>query len=138
MHGIVDKAPNAEAAGYFIRYWLDNDNYDIYNTFISDSAQSFYVELANASSDKKLYITDPSVAKLVSMCDVDYYWDRFEKGDASAIVDDAVEKANKAMQEYSNTIKDSNNSIDKQNVKFNCFLNKRKNKLKFRRFISRM
>ena len=97
MHGIVDKAPNAEAAGYFIRYWLDNDNYDIYNTFISDSARSFYVELANASSDKKLYITDPSVAKLVSMYDVDYYWDRFEKGDASAIVDDAVEKANKAI-----------------------------------------
>ncbi len=47
MYGIVEKAPNADGAGYFIRYWLDNDNYDLQNTYITAEAGNFYYELTS-------------------------------------------------------------------------------------------
>ena len=58
MYGIIDGAPNADAAGYFLRYWLDPANYDLGNTFISPEAGKFYYDLINQSADKKYFNFD--------------------------------------------------------------------------------
>ena len=64
MHGIIDGAPNADAAGYFIRYWLDPKNYDLNNTFITIEAGNFYYELINTVADQKYFCPDQPVAYL--------------------------------------------------------------------------
>ena len=65
MYGIVDGAPNANAAGYFIRYWLDPKNYDLQNTFVSPEAGQFYYALINKSADEKYFNYDDAVGTLV-------------------------------------------------------------------------
>ncbi len=46
-YGIVKGSKNPKAAGMFIRYFLDPDNYDMSETFISTDAAKFYFELCN-------------------------------------------------------------------------------------------
>ncbi len=65
MYGIMDGAPNANAAGYFIRYWLDPDNYDLYDTFISNKAANFYFELTNTEADDKYFNFDDCCCSFV-------------------------------------------------------------------------
>ena len=65
MYGIVDGAPNANAAGYFIRYWLDSDNYDLQNTFITPEAGQFFYGLTNKTADEKYFNFDDAIGMLV-------------------------------------------------------------------------
>ena len=64
MYGIIDGAPNADAAGYFIRYWLDPKNYDLDNTFLTAAAGKFYYELTNTVADQKYFCYDKAAAVL--------------------------------------------------------------------------
>lgn len=53
MYGIINGAPNANAAGYFIRYWLDPKNYDLDNTYISKACGNFYFSLTDSEASDK-------------------------------------------------------------------------------------
>lgn len=53
--GIVKNAPHADAAGYFLRYFLDYRSYDLGEHFISTDAGTFYYELTNTPADQKYY-----------------------------------------------------------------------------------
>ena len=44
-YGIVRGSKNPEAAGMFIRYFLDPANYDLEKTFVSKEAAKFYFEM---------------------------------------------------------------------------------------------
>ena len=48
-YGIVKGAKNPQAAGLFLRYFLDPANYDLENTFISNEAGQFYFDLIKAN-----------------------------------------------------------------------------------------
>lgn len=64
-YGIVDGAPNADAAGYFIRYWLDYKSYDLNMAFISTEAGNFYYELINKTVDQKYFNYDATTCRYV-------------------------------------------------------------------------
>ncbi len=64
-YGIVDGAPNADAAGYFIRYWLDYKNYDLDNTFLSVDAGNFYYDVINRTVDQKYFNFDATTCRYV-------------------------------------------------------------------------
>ena len=59
--GIVKNAPNANAAGYFIRYIADYRNYDLQNAFLTPEAGNFYYELINEISHNKCFNFDDSL-----------------------------------------------------------------------------
>ncbi len=65
MYGIIDGAPNANAAGYFIRYWLDYNNYDLGNTFLTTEAGDFYYQLINTTADEKYFQFDDPLSTLL-------------------------------------------------------------------------
>ncbi len=74
MHGIVDGAPHANAAGYFLRYWLDPENYsDIFDTFISNKAANFYFELTNSEADDKYFNFDLAFSNLLGESSTDVF-----------------------------------------------------------------
>lgn len=57
--GICKGAKNPGAAGLFIRYYLDVNNYDLESEFISKEAQTFFFEAASrSSSDMFIHVTD--------------------------------------------------------------------------------
>lgn len=52
--GIIKGAKNPEAAGVFLRYYLDVNNYDTADAFISSEAESFFFKLTSGiTTDKK-------------------------------------------------------------------------------------
>ena len=65
MYGIIDGAPNADAAGYFLRYWLDYNNYDLGHTFLSTDAGNFYYQLINTTADQKYFQFDDPLSTLL-------------------------------------------------------------------------
>ena len=116
MYGICAKAPNADAAGYFIRYWLDYKNYDLESTFISIDAGNFYYELINQGAENKYFNFDFACANLIGH-DNAYAFTRGARTSPSAgtktaidsvsnLVDDAVKKANALIE---STVKDQAN-----------------------------
>lgn len=108
MYGIIDKAPNADAAGYFIRYWLDPDNYDLNNTFLTIEAGQFYYELINRTADEKYFCFDKPVATLIGES-VSVFWSPVRSASSAGVktaldsvsnkVDQAVTAANKLVQD---------------------------------------
>ena len=64
-HGIVDGAPNADAAGYFLRYWMDYHNWDLENSFINTEAAEFYYKIANSTANDKYFNFDYPLATLI-------------------------------------------------------------------------
>ena len=67
--GIVKNAPNANAAGYFIRYIADYRNYDLQNTFLTPEAGKFYYELINQPSQEKYFNFDSSLFSAIGETD---------------------------------------------------------------------
>lgn len=65
LYGIVDGAPNADAAGYFIRYWLDYKSYDLNMAFISTDAGNFYYELINKTASEKYFNFDATTCRYI-------------------------------------------------------------------------
>lgn len=58
MYGIVAGAKNPNAGAYFIRYWLDNENYDLSQLCINEEATQFYLDIGNHAADEKFYSFD--------------------------------------------------------------------------------
>jgi ABC-type glycerol-3-phosphate transport system substrate-binding protein len=107
MYGICDKAPNADAAGYFIRYWLDPDCYDLENTFLTNAAGNFYYELTNTEATDKYFNYETACMTLIGK-DIKEIWTPVRNASSagvktaidsvSNIVDQAVAKANEIVQ----------------------------------------
>ncbi len=55
--GLIKGSKNPEAAGLFLRYYLDVSNYDLDSAFISTSAKNFFFKLTSSGSaaDKNMY-----------------------------------------------------------------------------------
>ena len=108
MYGICDKAPNADAAGYFIRYWLDPDNYDLQNTFLTPAAGQWYYTLINTVATQKYFCFDKPVANLIGE-QVSVFWSPVRSASSAGVktaldsvspqVDQAVAAANKLIQD---------------------------------------
>ena len=108
MYGIIDGAPNADAAGYFIRYWLDPANYDLNNAFISVAAGNFYYGLTNIPATEKYFPRDYSCLSLIGEASNTLYTKVRQVSSAgvktaidevSNVVDKAVEAANKIVDD---------------------------------------
>ncbi len=52
--GSIRGSKNPVAAGIFLRYYLDVNNYDLDSAFISEDAQEFFFKLTSMKTDKKL------------------------------------------------------------------------------------
>lgn len=72
MHGIVAGAPNANAAGYFLSYWLDPMNYSD-NPFISRKAANFYFQLTNSEAYDKHFNVEYSCLKAFGLDSAEIY-----------------------------------------------------------------
>lgn len=108
MYGIIDGAPNADAAGYFIRYWLDPANYELNNAFISVDAGNFYYGLTNIPATKKCFPKDYSCLALIGEASNDLYTNVRKANSAGVktaidevtnIIDKAVNEANKVVSD---------------------------------------
>ena len=107
MYGIVDGAPNADAAGYFIRYWLDPANYDLQNTFLTPEAGQWYYTLTNTVATQKYFNYEQACMSLIGESNTALYTEVRKATSAgvktaidsvSNIVDKAVAEANKIVQ----------------------------------------
>ncbi len=78
MYGIVDGAANMDAAGYFLRYWLDAENYDLTNHFIDNASGLFYYELTTVSAYDKGFNFDNQYAKILGYPSMNYFWSKYE------------------------------------------------------------
>ena len=65
MYGIIAGAKNADAAGYFLRHFLDYRNYDLQNTFITAEAGNFYYEVTNTVAYEKYFNFDDACCTFV-------------------------------------------------------------------------
>ena len=74
MFGIVEGAKNPDAAGYFIRYWLDSQNYDLTKHIYNIKEGNFYYENTNHVSGDKFFNFDDAGAKLVNMHSKEDFW----------------------------------------------------------------
>ncbi len=112
MYGIVRGAKHANAAGYVLRHFLDNRNYDHSSTFISDEARDFYFEITGVNAEKKYFTFDDHCGALIGLPEY-----TISKGATSATskndvateikavnnqVNKAVEAANKLIEELKN------------------------------------
>lgn len=109
MYGIIDGAPNADAAGYFLRYWLDYNNYDLGNAFLSTEAGDFYYQIINTTANEKYFQFDDPLSTLLGNNDA-WPWrnsvaSKSSAGVKSAIdslsnrIDTAVDLANTIVQD---------------------------------------
>ena len=109
MHGIIEGCPNPDAAGYWIRYWLDYNNYDLQNTFLTPEAGVFYYELINTSADEKYFTFDDPCATLIGESNRGVFWNPALKASSAGMktaidsvsnkVDQAVAAANKLIND---------------------------------------
>ena len=51
--GIIRGAKNPEAAGVFLRYYLDVNNYNTSDAFINSEAETFFFQLTTGGQNKK-------------------------------------------------------------------------------------
>lgn len=74
--GLIKGAKNPVAAGIFLKYYLDVNNYDLENTFMSDECESFFFQVAGDLGSERLYYYTLGMCYLTG-----YSWleqDRFE------------------------------------------------------------
>lgn len=62
--GIVTGAPNAEAAGYFLRYYMDYHNWDLENIFLTTEAGNFYYDIVETLAENKYFNFDDPLCYL--------------------------------------------------------------------------
>ncbi len=106
MYGICHRAPNADAAGYFIRYWLDPRNYELNHTLLTIEAGNFYYQLTNTVATRKHFNFDAGVITLIDGT-TDDIWKPASEADRDNVknaldsvfdkVEQAVNNANKQM-----------------------------------------
>ena len=108
LYGIIDGAPHANAAGYFLRYWLDLNNFDVFDTFISNKAANFYLDVVYSNPDDMYFNFDGACGALVGgdgTCDI--FNSELKNATADTVnaklnavadkVDEAVAKANQII-----------------------------------------
>ncbi len=114
-YGILSGSKNPEAAGYFLRYFLDPYNYDWDTTFISEDARDYYVEyIAGQDFSEKTFSFDLCGAALLGYSGHDevrtWRYALMRSSEAqlttamqsiSGEVDTAVQKANQILDELS-------------------------------------
>ena len=115
MYGIIAGCKNANAAGYFIRYWLDPKNYDIDNTFVTIEAGNFYYTLINKTADEKYFNYDDAVCILIGSDSSGVFINgpmgassaqvKTKLDEVSNKVDQAVTEANKIITDLKNANK---------------------------------
>ncbi len=108
MFGIVDGCRNPDAAGYFLRYWLDPKNYDLSNVFLSNKAGNFYYSLTNTDAEDKFFSFDNACLSLLGSKAEPFNVDVLKDSaaavptrlkEASERVDAAVQEANKMIND---------------------------------------
>ena len=55
--GIIKGAKNPVAAGIFLRYYLDVNNYDLSSAFLNSDAESFFFKLTSAGAQNKKFVS---------------------------------------------------------------------------------
>ncbi len=109
-HGIVTKAPNGNAAGYFLRYWMDPANWDVDNAFITIDAGNFFYQITEATADEKHFSFDQPLAGLIGYENANQAFYNEIKNSSSAgmktaldslsnLVEDACAEGNKLINE---------------------------------------
>jgi len=73
MYGIARGAKHANAAGYFIRHFLDSSNYNMETTFHSDRAREFYYEIVNTPASDKYFTFDGHCAYMAGLDEYEFY-----------------------------------------------------------------
>jgi ABC-type glycerol-3-phosphate transport system substrate-binding protein len=114
-YGILSGSKNPEAAGYFLRYFLDPYNYDWDNTFVSEDARDYYLEyIAGQDFSEKVFSFDLCGALLLGYASGDemriwrYALMRTSSDQLTTVmqsisgeVDSAIKKANAILDEIS-------------------------------------
>ena len=109
--GIAKNSKNPVAAGIFLRYYLDVNNYNSSSAFITPEAETFFFKVTGVSSANKQYIVSYGVAenagnsKTYDQEIANIYRnkpDQVEKtiSEMQNKLDDAVNKANAAIDKY--------------------------------------
>lgn len=73
MYGIARGAKHANAAGYFIRHFLDSNNYNMNSTFHSDRARDFYYNIINTPASEKCFTFDGHCSSLAGLDEYEFY-----------------------------------------------------------------
>ena len=107
-YGIVKGAKNPEAAGYFLRYFLDAANYDIEDTFVSTEVAEAFFEMNDkiaTAEDNQMFFNHSGIALLTGQSA--WTWVGIEKLDPSQVaaslsshsneVDAAIQKAHELI-----------------------------------------
>ena len=55
--GIIKGAKNPVAAGIFLRYYLDVNNYDLSSAFLNSDAESFFFKLTSSGAQNNKFIS---------------------------------------------------------------------------------
>ena len=109
MYGIARGAKNANAAGYFIRHFLDSKNYNMNATFHSNRARDFYYEIINTPATEKCFTFDGHCSNLAGLDEYYFYNQIGYSTDPNDVytkiqsvsnqVDKACAEGNKAIEE---------------------------------------
>ena len=115
MYGIIAGAKNADAAGYFLRHFLDHKYYDLNNTFLTPEAGNFYYELTNSVADQKYFNFDDACCTFVGSNSSSVFFGGAKKAASaqvngeiqavSNVVDQAVKSANDIVAKVKETYK---------------------------------
>lgn len=98
MYGVVAGAPHADAAGWFIRYWLDPRNYDMSSTFISAEAGNFYYELTNADASNKHFNIDEACGGMIGATNARIFSQTVENSSPAQVPTAIAAQSNKVQQ----------------------------------------
>lgn len=120
MHGIVEGAPNADAAGYWLRYWLDPSNYDLDNTFLTIDAGNFYYELINTVADEKFFTFDYPCATLIGESSADKAFYSSVRNNSAAGMQTALDSISPKVDQAVNAANELiTNKINADRIKYN-------------------
>lgn len=109
MYGIIAGAKNADAAGYFLRHFLDYRNYDLQNAFITPEAGNFYYEITNSNADDKFFNFDDACCTFVGEKTSSVFNGEARKA-AAAQVNGAIKSVSNQVQK---AVADANALIEK-------------------------
>ena len=70
--GISSGSENPVAAGIFIRYYLDVDNYNTATAFLNSEAEKFFFDLTNRSATEKSYYLYQGLSKVAGLTQDDF------------------------------------------------------------------
>ena len=81
FYGVCKGAKNPEAAGIFLRYYLDTANYDVAESFFSTEAATFFFELTTSAAKNKNSYYLNGASKVCGFTRVDYSKIAYEEPD---------------------------------------------------------